>query len=66
MNNEYLTTDEVIAMAKKKGLYVIEDFMLSLANGKRSIPIESAGCMQEPPYSTLYSKNLVDKIIEML
>lgn len=58
-----ISVNEVRTMVEKEGLILIEDISLVLSNGLGSAILEDCGCLQKPPYTTLYDKAKVKEYI---
>lgn len=58
-----ISADEVKLMVEKEGLFLIEDVALVISNGLFSTILQDCGCLQKPPYTTLYNKAIVERYI---
>lgn len=58
-----ISADDVKAMVEKEGLFLMEDIITVISNGVFSAPLQDCGCLQKPPYTTLYNKSIVEKHI---
>lgn len=61
-----ISVNEVQKMVEKENLFLIEDIMLVISNGVFSAPLQDCGCLQKPPYTTLYDKATVEKYIALI
>jgi hypothetical protein len=61
-----ISADEVKTMVEKEGLFLIEDIVILISNGVFSAPLQDCGCLQKPPYTTLYNKAKVEQYIAII
>lgn len=55
MGKKFISFQELRELAEARTLEVIDDFF-SITNGCKSKLILDEGCLQRPPYNTIYSK----------
>jgi len=61
-----ISANEVKTMVEKEGLILIEDIALVLSNGLFRVVLQDSGCLQKPPYTTLYNKATVERYMAHL
>lgn len=63
---ETMNFEQMEQLALSRGLGIIEDIYISLTNGNEAYPVYRVGCMTKPPYSSLFNKSKVDRVISLL
>lgn len=63
---ETMNFEQMEQLALLKGLSIIEDIYISLSNGIETYTVYRVGCMATPPYSSLFNKSKVDRVISLL